>query len=108
MRSMHAILLHAILLLVAESAATAEPPASVPVFIKRYCMKCHDADSEKGDRNFEPFLAQPGKAEHHELLKEILDQLNLGEMPPRKKHVVQPPNMPVSYTHLTLPTNREV
>ncbi|HCV97989.1 MAG TPA: hypothetical protein DGJ56_01705, partial [Verrucomicrobiales bacterium] len=53
-------------------------------------MKCHDADSEKGDRNLEPFLAQPGKAEHHELLKEILDQLNLGEMPPRKKNVAQP------------------
>ena len=89
---MRAIVLLAALSLGAESAVAAELPASVPVFVKRYCMKCHDADSEKGDRNFEPFLAQPGKAEHHELLKEILDQLNLGEMPPRKKNVAQPLN----------------
>ena len=92
MRSMRAIVLLAALSLGAESAVAAELPASVPVFVKRYCMKCHDADSEKGDRNFERFLAQPGKAEHHELLKEILDQLNLGEMPPRKKNVAQPLN----------------
>jgi len=65
---------------------------SAPVFVKRYCIKCHNADSEKGDRNFEPFLANPGKAGHHEILKEMLDQLNLGEMPPRKKDVAQPPN----------------
>ena len=71
--------------------ATALDP-SVPVFVKRYCVKCHNADSEKGDRNFEPFLANPGKAEHHEILKEMLDQLNLGEMPPRKKDIAQPPN----------------
>ena len=92
MRLMRAIVLLAALSLGAESAVAAELPASVPVFVKRYCMKCHDADSEKGDRNFEPFLAQPGKTEHHELLKEILDQLNLGEMPPRKKNVAQPLN----------------
>ncbi|MDB4681202.1 hypothetical protein OAF00_01395, partial [bacterium] len=71
-------------------AAALDP--SVPVFVKRYCVKCHNADSEKGDRNFEPFLANPGKTEHHEILKEMLDQLNLGEMPPRKKNIAQPPN----------------
>ena len=62
MRLMRAIVLLAALSLGAESAVAAELPASVPVFVQRYCMKCHDADSEKGDRNFEPFLAQPGKA----------------------------------------------
>ncbi|HAH99653.1 MAG TPA: hypothetical protein DCO70_09965 [Verrucomicrobiales bacterium] len=93
MRSLAAIALLIALLFGKEFPLTAELPVSVPVFVKRYCIKCHDADREKGDRNFEPFLEQPSKAEHHSLLKEILDQLNLGEMPPRKKHVVQPPNM---------------
>ncbi|MED6314657.1 MAG: DUF1592 domain-containing protein, partial [Verrucomicrobiota bacterium] len=93
MRSLAAIALLIALLFGKEFPLTAELPVSVPVFVKRYCIKCHDADREKGDRNFEPFLEQPSKAEHHSLLKEILDQLNLGEMPPRKKHVVQPPDM---------------
>ena len=48
MRSMRATILLAALLLGAESAIAAELPASVPVFVERYCIKCHDADSEKG------------------------------------------------------------
>lgn len=76
----------------APAGMGAELPPSVPVFVKRYCIECHDADSEKGDRNFKPFLSNPGKATHNEILKEMLDQLNLGEMPPRKKNIARPPD----------------
>lgn len=70
-------------LVVTGSAATLSP--SVVKFVQRYCMDCHDADTEKGDRNFEPFLKIPNAVGQHVALEEILEQLNLGEMPPKKK-----------------------
>jgi hypothetical protein len=70
------------------TAASLDP--SVSKFVTRYCMDCHDADTEKGDRNFEPFLKAPGGISQHATLEEILEQLNLGEMPPPKKRVDQP------------------
>ncbi|HIM28381.1 MAG TPA: DUF1592 domain-containing protein, partial [Planctomycetes bacterium] len=70
--------------------ATEEINPSVPRFVKTYCRDCHNAEKEKGDRNFEPFLARPESADHHETLEEILEQLNLGEMPPEKRDVKRP------------------
>ena len=61
------------------ATANAEGIPSVPVFIKRYCIDCHNADSEKGDRNFESLITSRTSKEHHETLKEVLDQLNLGK-----------------------------
>ena len=54
-------------------------------FLDSYCLDCHDADSQKGERNFEA-LAFP-IADDDALIdfQDILDQLNLGEMPPKKK-----------------------
>ena len=69
--------------------ATLSPEVSE--FVNRYCMECHDADTEKGDRNFEPFLKNPSDKRQHMILEEILDSLNLGEMPPQKKKTKQPP-----------------
>ena len=62
-------------------------------FIQSYCIKCHGPDEEKGDRAFHELalkkndewvvnLADPKKTD---LLHDVLDQLNLGEMPPKKK-----------------------
>lgn len=64
----------------------------VPRFVDNYCMDCHDGDSEKGDRNFEAFLENPNSEHHLKALESILEQLNLGEMPPAKKSVTQPPH----------------
>ena len=67
-------------------------------FIQTYCIKCHGPDEDKGDRTFHELahkkngqwimnLSDPGKTN---LLHDVLDQLNLGEMPPKKKNVEQP------------------
>ena len=67
-------------------------------FIQAYCIKCHGPDEDKGDRTFHELaqrkngqwivnLADPKKVD---LLHDVLDQLNLGEMPPKKKNVKQP------------------
>ena len=63
---------------------------AVHPFVQRYCVVCHDDKSQKGDRSFEAFAKRPGSADHHDTLAEILEQLQLGEMPPRKKDVAQP------------------
>lgn len=71
-------------------ANAATPDQSVVKFVQRYCLDCHDAETEKGDRNFESFLKSPGAVSQHATLEEILEQLNLGEMPPKKRKVDQP------------------
>lgn len=56
-------------------------------FLYQYCLDCHDDATQKGDVNLEP-LAEELKitsitsAIHW---KDVLDQLNLGQMPPKKK-----------------------
>jgi len=60
------------------------PPKVVQQFLGKYCLECHDADVQKGDREFEKF-ALPLKSESDIIsAKEIIDQLTLKEMPPKK------------------------
>ena len=67
-------------------------------FINTYCTQCHGEEKEKGDRTFhelttnvnDRLMIDLGDPQKVDLLRDILDQLNLGEMPPRKKDVKQP------------------
>jgi len=63
----------------------AEAPAkSVEQFVSRYCLECHDADAHKGDRTFHqftlPLKTLPAVIE----ARDIIDELTLREMPPKK------------------------
>jgi len=53
-------------------------------FVGSYCLECHDASTEEGSRNFEeidfPLQDEMGII----AVQEIIDQLNLGAMPPKK------------------------
>lgn len=62
----------------------------VPTFVENYCIDCHDDLTRKGDRDFIPFIDNPTGADSFLALEEILDSLNLGEMPPKKNGVTQP------------------
>ncbi|MCM8531292.1 MAG: DUF1587 domain-containing protein, partial [Lentisphaeraceae bacterium] len=67
-------------------------------FIQNYCLDCHNSDKQKGDRRFDELSILEGRNlfidvnNHVRMteLTEILDVLNLGEMPPDKKNVEQP------------------
>ncbi|MBL9117928.1 MAG: DUF1592 domain-containing protein [Verrucomicrobiaceae bacterium] len=61
-----------------------EPPKLVETFLGKYCHECHDSSVQKGDRDFEKF-ALPLKSVP-ELIdaRDIIDQLTLKEMPPKK------------------------
>ncbi len=73
------------LLLVPVSASTAEERREVvSQFLGKYCLECHDSSVQKGERDFEAFDL-PLKARHDLIsAKEIIDQVTLREMPPKK------------------------
>ena len=64
--------------------AAEAPTKSVEKFLGRYCAECHDADAHKGDRVFDKF-ALPLKTLPQVIeAREIIDQLTLRDMPPKK------------------------
>ena len=69
-----------LLWLFAVALCRADPEA----FLESYCFECHDDSVQKGDRRFDeldfPVKELSGLIE----IQEIIDQLNLGEMPPKK------------------------
>ena len=62
-------------------------PASPPqAFLSKYCLDCHDADTQKGERRLDDLSADVGTDRAvAERWQEVLHQLQLGEMPPPKK-----------------------
>ena len=64
--------------------AAEAPTKSVEQFLNRYCLECHDADVHKGDRSFHKF-ALPLKTLPEVIeARDMIDQLTLREMPPKK------------------------
>ncbi len=56
-------------------------------FLDKYCLKCHDTVTQKGDRDFESFELPLGKVADLIAAKDIVDQLTLREMPPPKEKI---------------------
>ena len=61
------------------SALQAELPKT---FLKQYCYKCHGPDKQKAKRRFDTLPATIKDFRQQEQWQEMVDQLNLGEMPP--------------------------
>ncbi len=53
-------------------------------FIASTCLDCHDDLVQEGDRNFEDLFFPIDSIESAIRWKEVLDVMNLGEMPPKK------------------------
>ena len=62
-----------------ESLKNVEP------FLKQHCYNCHGAKKQKGDIRFDTLDRDLTNYENLEIWQGILDQLNLGEMPPKKQ-----------------------
>jgi hypothetical protein len=73
--------------LAAVCAEAEESPAQKMLFpfLDKYCLKCHDTVTQKGDRDFESFELPLGKVADLIVAKDIVDQLTLREMPPPKE-----------------------
>ena len=77
----------AIVALLAASRVQAEDlasPKEIKQFVSRYCLKCHGADSQKGDREFASFGLPFESGAGIITAKDIVDQLTLKEMPPKE------------------------
>ncbi len=70
----------------ADSPATrvAEFDATVRPFLDAYCVECHGAKSQKGDRQFDSLDGTISDDNSLVDYQDILDLLNLGEMPPEE------------------------
>ena len=69
----------ALLGLFSAGALQAELPET---FLKQYCYKCHGPDKQKAKRRFDTLPATIKDFRQQEQWQEMVDQLNLGEMPP--------------------------
>ena len=54
-------------------------------FLQKYCISCHGPEKQKNDRRFDTIATDLTNREVLEAWQEMLDQVNLGEMPPKKK-----------------------
>ena len=73
-------LLFCALALSAEIGHAAEPQA----FLKNYCTECHGAEKQKGDRRFDELTFPVNERAAVIDAQDIIDQLTLGDMPPKK------------------------
>ncbi|MEQ1860199.1 MAG: DUF1592 domain-containing protein [Chthoniobacteraceae bacterium] len=53
-------------------------------FLETYCLDCHDSTTQKGDRDFEKFALPLKSVAGLIEAKDIIDQITLKEMPPKK------------------------
>ncbi len=51
-------------------------------YVKNHCVRCHGAEEQNADRRFDTLVADLTEKETAEHWQEILDVVNLGEMPP--------------------------
>lgn len=64
--------------------ANLPPQKVIQQFLGKYCLECHDTDVQKGDRDFENFNLPLKSVADLISAKEIIDQVTLKEMPPKK------------------------
>lgn len=67
---------------IANEAVVIKVPETVGEFLMTHCIDCHNEGDEKGDREFETLAATINDDDVLVDYQDILDQLNLGEMPP--------------------------
>ncbi len=63
----------------------ASPLEQVRPFLKQYCYECHGPTKQKNDLRFDTLSTDLSQTETLEAWQGIVDQLNLGQMPPEEK-----------------------
>ncbi|MCX6932773.1 MAG: DUF1587 domain-containing protein, partial [Verrucomicrobia bacterium] len=78
------LLAASLLALAATPVAAAPNNAVVKNFLSTYCIECHGPEKQKGDRRFDELLLPAAHEDTLIDLKDMMDQLHLGDMPPEK------------------------
>ncbi len=74
-----------VLLSVSRNANGADLPKPVKEFIGTHCLSCHDAGTARAGFRIDLLSDDFTAGNNAGLWKEVMDQLNSGEMPPKKK-----------------------
>lgn len=67
-----------------STAATTSFDEALKPFLQKYCVSCHGAQKQKGERRFDRLTGKIADDNSLVDLQDILDQLNLSEMPPEE------------------------
>jgi hypothetical protein len=59
-------------------------------FLEAHCYECHGPEKQKGEIRLDTLGTDLAKHENLEIWQAVLDQLNLGEMPPEKREQPEP------------------
>ncbi|MEL6108898.1 MAG: DUF1587 domain-containing protein [Planctomycetota bacterium] len=99
-----------LLLLMTSGLASAESiPRELRAFFATHCQDCHGNDNVEGDLNLETLSADFADSQSAQKWIEVLDRINLGEMPPENQP--RPPEKEmvrvVQWVSQQLRTNRE-
>ncbi|MDC0144029.1 DUF1592 domain-containing protein [Verrucomicrobia bacterium] len=90
-----------VLCLLAICVQAADQPDLLRPFLKTYCTQCHGPEKQKGDRRFDKLTGDFTQLKEAETFQEILDQLNLAEMPPEGEKQPAPAEVRRVVEHLT-------
>ena len=74
-----------IVLLAAALPVTAAVPAALGEVARKFCFDCHGAKKQKGDFDFEPFVARADIAKDAKIWQKVAEALETREMPPSEK-----------------------
>ena len=80
---------------VTVSAAAPDFKGTALPFLKKHCYECHGGKTKKADLDLTKFKDDTGILKEHKHWKSVLQQINAGEMPPKKK---QPQPTPAEIT----------
>ena len=73
-------------MLAADSQAEAdEALVKLAPFLSEHCISCHGPEKQKGEIRFDNLGKDLSKVQNLEIWQGMLDQLNLGQMPPKKE-----------------------
>lgn len=67
------------------AGADSQYPEIVAPFLEKHCIDCHDADAARAGFRMDALGADFKSGNNAGLWKEVMDKINSGEMPPKKK-----------------------
>ncbi len=90
-------------IMVQAGAWTADIAPAIDRFLSTYCVRCHGAEKQKGSQRFDTLPRSIADAAVAQRWQDVLDALNLSEMPPPEEK--QPSKLELADVLETLTTN---
>ena len=96
------IIIQCVALLLIAGSSIADADEWTLKFLEQSCIRCHGSQKQKSDRRFDTLPVQIKKLDDLERYQEIVDQLNLGNMPPEDEPQPSAKERAKVIAHLTL------